>query len=225
MNVLVVAAHPDDEVLGMGGTIAKLHDEGHKITLLIVTDGSSAQYRGNEHLAKIIEEKKKETKKSADILGIDNIIYGELPDMRLDATEHIDVNNVIEKTVEQIDPDVVFTHFYADVNVDHQMVYRSVLVACRPLPGRRLKGLLLFNTPSSTEWAPQQTNSVFCPNYYVDISSTSKRKYTAMQQYAAEIREYPHPRSIEYLKVNDAATGLKVGLEKAEAFMIARYLG
>ncbi len=225
MKVLVVVAHPDDEVLGMGGTIAKLHDAGHEITLMIITDGSTSQYRGDERLEQIIAEKKTETANAATILGIDRVIYGGLPDMKLDMTAHIDVNNVIEKAVGEIEPDMIFTHFYADVNMDHQMVYKSVQVASRPVAGRSLKGVILFNTPSSTEWSFQFPDSAFCPNYYVDITDTAERKYKAMKEYATELREYPHPRSIEYLRTNDSSVGINVGLERAEAFMIARYIG
>ena len=132
-KVLVIAAHPDDEVLGMGGTVAKLVAEGVECHLLIVTDGSSSQYRESDDLVKIIEDKKQETKRCADILGFKSIIYGELPDMKLDCTPHIAINQIIEKVIEEVRPDTVFTHFWGDVNKDHQEVYKSTLVAVRPV--------------------------------------------------------------------------------------------
>ena len=132
-KILVIAAHPDDEVLGMGGTIAKMTAEGAEVHLLIVTDGSSAQYRANDNLKEIIENKKAETRACADILGIKSVIYGHQPDMKLDVTPHIQINAVIEEAVGSIGPDSVFTHFWGDVNVDHQNVYRSTLVAVRPV--------------------------------------------------------------------------------------------
>ena len=225
MNILVVVAHPDDEVLGMGGTIAKLSEEGHSVWVLIVTDGSTSQYRGDERLIEIMAEKKAETEKACRILGVKEVLYGNLPDMKLDTCAHIEINEVIEKAVDRVEPEVIFTHFYEDVNLDHQMVYKSVLVAARPVAGNCVKGVVLFYTPSSTEWSPQIAESVFLPNYYVDITGTAKKKYEAMIAYKNEMREYPHPRSVKYLEINDMATGQQVGVEKAEAFMIIRYVG
>ena len=221
-NILIIVAHPDDEVLGMGGTIAKLHNQGNSITLLIVTDGSTSQYSGSENLEQILADKRNETLNSAEKLGIDKVVFGDLPDMKLDMTAHTAVNALIEKTVDEVDPDIIFTHFYGDVNVDHQMVYKSTLVAARPLSGRRLKELYCFEVPSSTEWSPQIPNAIFMPNYYVDIKDTADTKYEAMNEYSTELREYPHPRSLKYLEQSDIACGLKVGLEKAEAFMLLR---
>lgn len=225
MKVLVVVAHPDDEVLGMGGTIAKLKKQGHGVSVLIVTDGSTSQYRDDPRLAEILAEKRAETEEACRILGVDEVIYGTLPDMKLDTCAHIEINEVIEGAVDKVQPDVIFTHFYEDVNLDHQMVYKSVLVAARPLSTNCVKGVVLFYTPSSTEWSPQIPKSVFCPNYFVDISDTAELKYKAMQAYKAEMRDYPHPRSIKYLEINDTAVGQQVGVGKAEAFMIVRFVG
>lgn len=221
-NVLIIVAHPDDEVLGMGGTIAKMHNSGDCISLLIVTDGSTAQYRNCENLNHIIDNKKKETEKAAKVLGIDKIIYGELPDMQLDSIKHIKINEIIEKAISEIKPEVIFTHFYGDVNVDHQEVYKSVLVAARPTCEQCVKEIYLFDVPSSTEWSPQLPDTVFMPNYYVDISKSVDLKYKAMQAYEEELREFPHPRSIEYLKKVDLVAGLKVGVGAAETFMMIR---
>lgn len=221
-NILIIVAHPDDEVLGMGGTIAKLHNQNNRITLLIVTDGSTCQYGNKQNISQILEDKRKETKKAAEVMGIDKIIYGNLPDMKLDSIEHVLINKVIEQAVEDVNPDVIFTHFYGDVNVDHQMVYKSTLVAARPMPGRKLKELYCFDVPSSTEWSPQLANSVFMPNYFVDIEDFAQTKYSAMGEYKTELREYPHPRSVEYLQQTDTATGLRIGIKKAEAFMLLR---
>lgn len=221
-NVLVVVAHPDDEVLGMGGTIAKLTSEGSKVSVLITTDGSTAQYRNNLNLDGIIKEKKRETANAAKILGLSKIIYGGLPDMRLDVTPHTVVNEIIEKTIAEVCPDTVFTHFWGDVNLDHQCVFRSVLVAVRPFPGQTVKGLYCFRVPSSTEWSPSLPSAAFTPNTYVDISNYSETKYKAFAAYTHELRAYPHPRSLQYLKESDVAEGLKVGIDAAESFIQLR---
>lgn len=221
-KVLVIAAHPDDEVLGVGGTIAKLSSTGAECHLLIVTDGSSSQYRDSNHLHEIIEAKKLETKGCADLLGFKSIHYGELPDMKLDKTPHIAINHVIEKVIDEVQPDIVFTHFWGDVNRDHQEVYKSTLVAVRPVMGQVVKELYSYRVPSSTEWTPNKADTMFMPNYFVDIEKYAEQKYKAFACYATELREYPHPRSVEYLRESDKAAGLRVGLLAAEEFVLMR---
>lgn len=222
-RVLVIAAHPDDEVLGMGGTIAKYAFAGAEIALLIVTDGSSAQYDGSGNIAAIIEKKKRETQDCASVLGISKIYYGGLPDMKLDVTPHIQVNAAIEKVVNEFKPNVVYTHFYGDVNKDHRCVYESTLVACRPVANQIVKKLFAYSVPSSTEWNIQNVNSAFMPNWYEDISGVfAQKKYEAFSKYKTELRDYPHPRSTEYLQQADIAEGLRVGLGATESFVLLR---
>lgn len=221
-KILVIAAHPDDEVLGMGGTIAKLVSEGKEVHLLIVTDGSTSQYKDDPNLKEILMEKKMETKNCADILRIHSINYGDLPDMKLDAIPHIEINKVIEHYIDTIKPDTVFTHFWGDVNADHQNVYKSTLVAVRPVMGQIVKQLLCYRVPSSTEWTPSKPDTMFAPNVFIDISQFAELKYSAFSKYSTELRDYPHPRSVKYLRETDIANGLQVGLECAETFMLLR---
>lgn len=223
-RVLVIAAHPDDEVLGMGGTIAKLVSEGGTVHLLIVTDGSTSQYRCDANLKKIIEKKKLETKNCADILGISSVNYGGLPDMKLDAIPHIEVNQVIEHFIDTIQPDTVFTHFWGDVNADHQNVYKSTLVAVRPVMGQVVRRLFCYKVPSSTEWTPNKPDTIFTPNIFIDIEKYAEQKYLAFSQYLTEVRDYPHPRSVQYLRETDIANGLQVGIKCAEQFMLLRQI-
>lgn len=225
-RVLVIAAHPDDEVLGMGGTIAKLASCGHEVAVLIVTDGSTSQYRDNPELERIINDKKKETENCASVLGVKQVFYGNLPDMKLDVTPHIEINNAIEKTINSFKPSIVYTHFYGDVNLDHQRVYESTLVACRPVSDQHVKRLFLYSVPSSTEWSSQLSGNIFAPNWYEDISGDyAERKYKGMECYSTELRSYPHPRSIEYLRAADIAEGNRVGLLLAESFILLRSVG
>ena len=223
-KVLVIAAHPDDEVLGVGGTVAKLSAQGVECHLLIVTDGSSAQYRDVDDLQAIIDAKKLEAQGCADILGFKSIHYGELPDMQLDTTPHIQINQVIGKVVEQVQPDTVFTHFWGDVNLDHQNVYKSTLVVVRPVMGQVVKELYCYRVPSSTEWTPNKADTMFMPNYFVDIEQFAEQKYKAFACYTTELREYPHPRSVQYLRETDKAAGLRVGMLAAEEFILLRKL-
>ena len=221
-KVLVISAHPDDEVLGAGGTVAKLTAKGAECHLLIVTDGSSSQYRDSDKLAEIIEAKKRETQNCADILGIKSIHYGGLPDMKLDVVPHVEINQAIEKVIDELQPNTVFTHFWGDVNMDHQNVYKSTLVAVRPVLGQVVKELYCYRVPSSTEWTPNKEDTMFMPNYFVDIEKYAEQKYKAFACYATELREYPHPRSVQYLRETDKTAGLRVGLIAAEEFVMLR---
>lgn len=223
-KVLIIGAHPDDEVLGMGGTISRLSTDGVEVHLLIVTDGSTSQYRGTEDIDRIINKKKKETEKAAEIIGIKTIMYGELPDMKLDVTPHTTINKTIETAIDVIKPDTVFTHFWGDVNKDHQAVYESTLVAVRPLAGQVVKELYCYSVPSSTEWNTCRQDTMFLPNYYVEIENFKEKKYEAMQAYATELRDYPHPRSIQHLRELDVSVGLQVGLKATESFICLRKL-
>ena len=223
-KILVIAAHPDDEVLGMGGTIAKLVREGNLVNVLIVTDGSSSQYRDSIDIVKIIEDKKKETWACAQTLGVKNVYYGDQPDMKLDCTPHININKVIESIINQLQPDVVYTHFWGDVKMDHQNVNKSTVVAVRPVLGQVVKELYCYRVPSSTEWTPCKPDMMFMPNVFVDITEDAGQKYKAFGKYSTELREYPHPRSIQYLKELDMARGLEVGQGPTETFVLLRKL-
>lgn len=221
-RVLVIAAHPDDEVLGMGGTIKKLTILGKEVFLLIVTDGSTSQYSSSEDVNKIIVDKKRETERAAKLLGIKTVLYGELPDMKLDIISHISINKVIENAIDIIQPDTVFTHFWGDVNKDHQAVYESTLVAVRPLVNQVVKELYCYSVPSSTEWNPCKQDTMFLPNVFVEIEKYKEKKYEAMSEYSTELRAYPHPRSIQHLKELDISVGLQVGMKATESFMCLR---
>lgn len=221
-RILVIVAHPDDEVLGMGGTIAKLSSTGNEVHCLIVTDGSSSQYRDSTDLNRIIEDKKQETNKAAEILGIRSITYGGLPDMRLDVIPHTEINRVIEKVIEELRPTIVYTHFWGDVNRDHQAVYESTLVATRPQFNQCVKELYCFSVPSSTEWMPFKADTMFMPNIFVEIEKYKEMKYSAMDAYKTEVRGYPHPRSKRHLQEMDISVGLQVGLKASESFVCLR---
>ena len=221
-KILVIAAHPDDEVLGMGGTISKLASEGNTIRLLIVTDGCSSQYRNSNGMEEILKRKYEETEKSSRILGIEKIYYGGLSDMKLDSHLHIDINEVIEKTIEEFKPQIVYTHFFGDVNLDHRCVYESTMVATRPVYNQCVEEVYCYSVPSSTEWAPYITNYAFLPNVFVNISDYENIKLKAINCYKTELRDYPHPRSLKYIEESDKACGLKCGLNMAEEFVCLR---
>lgn len=220
-KILVIAAHPDDEVLGLGATIKKL-SKNNEVYILIVTEGCSSQYRGQD-VAPIIAEKKLMAKKAADILGAKEVIFGDLPDMKLDTVDHVEVNAIIEKTVDKTKPEVVFTHHFGDVNLDHQMCYRSTLVATRPSVNSTVKKLYTYEVLSSTEWQSSTTAHVFVPNTYVELCDEClKAKIDALKVYSMELREFPHTRSEEAIRNLAAYRGQSVGKSAAEAFCLLR---
>jgi LmbE family N-acetylglucosaminyl deacetylase len=218
-QVLVIAAHPDDEVLGMGGTIAVHTDRGDAVRVLIVTDGSSTQYPGD---AEIRSRKEEEARRAASELGVDDYVHLDLPDMRLDTVAHVEVNRVVEEHVRDFGPTVVYT-VQPDVNNDHRVLFDSVSVATRPVPGSGVRRLLTYAPTSSTEWTPAAVNW-FVPNWYVDVTATIERKLAAFAQYKTERREYPHPRSERAIRATAEFHGTTCGCEYAEPFVLVRGL-
>jgi len=219
MNVLVFAAHPDDEVLGMGGTIALHADRGDAVTVVCLTDGSSAQYAGDDARR---EQKNEEAQAAAKVLGVAEYVHLDLPDMRLDTVAHVEVNRVVEEHVNERRPETVYTA-HPDVNRDHRALFDSVAVATRPTPGQVVRRVLTYAPTSSTEWTPAGTNW-FVPNWFVDITETLQRKLDAFACFETEQRPYPHPRNARALQAHAELFGATVGCEYAEPFVLVRSL-
>lgn len=213
-TVLVIGAHPDDEVLGTGGTIAKHTAAGDKVHILILTEGTTQQYEDES----IIEQKRKEANQCANLLGATTVHFGDLPDMRLDGVPHVEINGAIEQVCDEISPDIVYTHSRREVNRDHIEVHDSTLVAARP--GSGISTVLAYETPSSTDFST--TADGFDPDLYVDIEDHIDSKIDAFEQYNTEIREYPHPRSGEALRAIAKSRGTASGTHAAEAFDVLR---
>jgi LmbE family N-acetylglucosaminyl deacetylase len=211
-RVLVIAAHPDDEVLGCGGTIALHTDAGDDVSVLIACEGESLRYgAGNANQGK-------HTREAAEILGVRDLRLLEFPDQRLDTLSLVEVISPLEKVVEETRPHLVYCQYGGDVNQDHYLLFRAALVATRPVRDH-LRTVFAFDTASSTEWAYPRT---FNPDTWVDISRTLNRKLDAMACYKSEVCEYPHPRSLEALRVRAAYWGTQVVAAAAEAFMTVR---
>jgi LmbE family N-acetylglucosaminyl deacetylase len=218
-RVLVVAAHPDDEILGMGGTIAKHAREGAEVAVLWVSEGSSTQYPGD---TEILERKFREAEAAAKTLGVTRCIQRHLPDMRLDTLPHVDVNRVVEDAVDEFAPDTVYT-VHPDVNMDHRTVFHSVLVATRPRVGGPVRRVLSYATTSGIEWAAPFDNT-FRPTWFVDVTDTLEDKVAAFDCYTTETREWPHPRSARAIQVTAQSWGTWVGWAAAEPFVLIRQL-
>ena len=218
-RVLVFAAHPDDEVLGMGGTVALHVERGDEVRIVVVTDGSSTQYPGDEDTR---ARKESEAVRAAAELGVTDYVHLDLPDMRLDTLAHVVVNRVVEEHVSAFAAERVYTP-HPDVNLDHRTLFDSVAVAARPVPGQTVRRLLTYAPTSSTEWTPAPLNW-FVPNWFVEITGTIEKKVAAFAHYATERREYPHPRSERAIRAAAEFYGSSCGCEHAEPFVLVRGL-
>lgn len=214
-SILIVAAHPDDEVLGCGGTIAKHTAAGDVVNILIVAEGATSR---DDHNQKIVATLKESAAKAALILGAKPPIMLGLPDNRLDSMDRLDVVKVIENHIKNISPNTVYTHHGGDLNIDHRTVHEAVITACRPVPGSSVRKILSFETLSSTEWASPSIGKMFCPNHFVHISDQMKTKIRATEAYETEMRPFPHARSLKSLEALARLRGSQVGVEEAEAF-------
>ena len=219
-KILVVAAHSDDEVLGCGGTIAKLAKQGNQVALIFMTNGVSSRSEKDE-LNKI-QERKLHSERAAEILGISHIIRCDYPDNCMDTVPLLHVIQSIEEELRKFQPEIVITHFANDLNIDHSTVARATLTATRPLVGSSVKKVLGFEVNSSTEWAFDAPH--FKPNYFVNISETFNLKIDAMLAYENELRVSPHPRSLEGIEALALLRGNASGYRYAEAFKIYRLM-
>lgn len=223
MNILVIAAHSDDEVLGCGGTIARLSKEGHDMYVAILGEGITSRHDKHEQIDQgIIKELQNQSRRASKLLGVKELFFYNLPDNRFDTISLLDIVKIIEGLIAKVQPPVVYTHHGGDLNVDHNVTFQATLTATRLLPGAIVKTVYSYEVPSSTEWAFQSIGSIFKPNTFVDITGTLDKKIRAMQKYQNEIRSFPHPRSPEALRIIAQRWGSVVGITAAEAFELVR---
>jgi LmbE family N-acetylglucosaminyl deacetylase len=225
-RVLVVAAHPDDEVLGCGATIARLAAEGSHVSIAILGEGITSRYSERAAAAPdLLASLRRNGEQAAALLGAAEVSFHELPDNRLDTMPMLDVVRLIEELVEHVAPVEIYTHHPGDLNVDHGIVHRAVLTATRPMHTDCVRRILAFEVPSSTDWAFRQLAPAFRPNVFMNVATTLDRKLEAMRAYESEARPFPHPRSNEALLALARMRGSAVGFEAAEAFELVRQLG
>ncbi len=223
-KILVVAAHPDDEVLGCGGTMARLARASSSVYTLILGEGITSRddIRDTSKRKKEIQSLRDQAKKANTLLGVKKTFTFDFPDNRFDTVALLDIVKALEKVKKEVKPDTVFTHCNGDLNIDHRITFEAVMVAFRPVKGETVKEIYSFEVPSSTEWGFGRINSGFNPNVFLDISNSLNLKLKAMGQYKSEKRAFPHPRSVKALRAIASGWGSASGCEVAEAFELIR---
>ena len=230
MNILVVSAHPDDEIIGMGGVLKKLSKD-NKIKVLFLADGITARKlsgfkNSNEYevtksqkklMQKEIEKRKKHAVKALKLLGVKETKFLDLPDNELDLIPFLKIVKEVEKEIEKTKCDTIFTHHHNDLNIDHRLAYEASITAARPLEHSKINSIISFEAISSSDWRHPYS---FKPNLFIDISKELPQKIKALKEYNNEIREFPHPRSKETLEAVAIRWGSLYGYKAAEAFEI-----
>jgi LmbE family N-acetylglucosaminyl deacetylase len=221
-QVLVIAAHPDDELLGVGGTIRKLVDQGVCCRAVILGEGITSRSEKREDADQSeLDMLREDAIKASKVIGYETIDFFNFPDNRLDGVDLLDVVKAVSTVIDKYKPDTVFTHFHGDLNIDHRIVCEAVVTACRPVAEYSVDRIYAFETPSSTEWN-YCTGEYFKPNLFFDVTNSLEAKIKGMQCYRSERTAFPHPRSPEALRALAQYRGSNVGFERAEAFMILR---
>jgi len=225
MNVLVVAAHPDDEVLGCGGAIAHHSQHGDEVHVIILAEGLTSRdiERDRPHRQQELSELAAAAHHANQILGAKSLTLYDFPDNRMDRCDLLDIVKVVEQAVTQYTPTIIYTHHAGDLNIDHRRIHEAVITAARPLPGSLVETLLFFEVPSSTEWHIPGSAPAFMPNWFLDISTTLECKLTALDAYASELRPFPHSRSPEAVEALARWRGASAGMTAAEAFLLGRH--
>ncbi len=217
MNVLVVAAHPDDEALGAGAAIARHAKAGDHVSILFLTNGTSAREGASSADAR---ERRACAEAAAGVMGAADLRFEDFPDNALDTVPLLAIVKAVERAASAGAPEIVYLHHAGDLNIDHAIAARAALTCFRPLPGARAKKLLAFEVPSSTGW--DHAGAPFVPNLFLDAGAFLEAKLAAVAAYAPELRDFPHARSLESIRARAVAWGAQAGLEAAEPFVTLR---
>lgn len=235
MKALVIVAHPDDEVLGMGGTIKKLTKTGNEVKIIFMATGITSRRSDDYHnshsykveknvtetMKKQIEKLRGDAKRASKVMGVKDIEFEEFPDNEMDLVSNLQITKRIEKIIKNYKPSIIFTHSQYDINIDHRKLYEATITATRPARNSSVKDVYSFEVPSSTEW---YFPSRFSPNVFVDISKELSFKLKALKEYKTEIEKFPHPRSVKALDVISKRWGTVSSFNAAEAFYLIRQL-
>lgn len=221
-SILILAAHPDDEVLGCGGTIAKMANDGASIHVAFFADGISSRVESTVDQELKLSARHTAAKKACNILGVKSVSFGDFPDNRMDQIPLLEITKAVESLITKHQPEIIFTHHAGDVNIDHRRLHEAVVTACRPQNNHPVKTLLFFEIASSTEWQLPGSAPAFLPNWFIDISTTLSCKLLALEAYEDELKPWPHPRSLQGVKYLAHWRGATVGFDAVEAFMLGR---
>lgn len=219
-RALVVAPHPDDEVLGCGGTIARLADTGCEVDVAIITRGKPPRFDDAD-----AECVRRETEAAHAVLGVKRTHFADFPAAELDRVAHADLNRALVELVGDTAPDTLFLPFIGDIHLDHQLVFTAGLVAARPTGARFPTRIFAYETLSETNWYAAGITPSFCPNVFIDISDYCERKLAAFAAYRSQVRPFPHERSVEALRALALLRGATVQRKAAEAFVLIREVG
>lgn len=224
MKVLVLAAHPDDEILGCGGMMARCALAGDIVQPVILAEGATSRdrERDRESRGDELNALAKAAGAACEVLGVERPILRQFPDNRMDGGDRLDITKAIEEIIDEFHPDIVYSHHAGDVNIDHRCIHEATIPATRPLPGAEIATLLFYEVASSTEWQPPGSAPAFMPNWFVDIGETLELKLKALECYASEMRDWPHPRSLKAVEHLARWRGATIGVDAAEAFMLGR---
>lgn len=226
-RILVVVAHPDDEILGVGSTIHKLISEHNcQVKVIILGEGltSRSDQRDAKRWEKELEKHRENIYSAKKKIGYQELSIYNFADNRFDSINLLEIVKVIEKEKQAFNPEIIFTHHHGDLNIDHQKTFDAVITATRPMHDESVKSIITFETPSATEWNFKSGNN-FAPNFWIEINETHlKAKQDAMDCYSFETRPYPHPRSNKAMKVLAEKRGMDIGFKMAEAFCLIRYI-
>ena len=225
-RILIVVAHPDDELLGLGGTMNKLIND-YNVQTHVVILGEGITSRSDKRDPKLWENEliihRKNIQNAQISIGYHSLSLYNFPDNRFDSVDLLDIIKVVEKEKNDFKPNIIFTHHGGDLNIDHQKTFEAVMTACRPMESEIVKTIITFETPSGTEWRASSDPKHFLPNLYFQISKENlEAKIKGMESYEFESRVYPHPRSPEALKIYAQKNGIIVGMTFAEAFCLIR---
>lgn len=223
-SILVVAAHPDDEVLGCGATIARHRGIGDEVHVVVLAEGitSRDKKRNCKQRRADLLQLARSAHKANGVLGASSLTLHNFPDNRMDSVDLLDVIKVVERFVDKYRPEIVYTHHEGDLNIDHKVVHDAVVTACRPVPSQSVKTLLFFEIPSNTEWSTSHKTGYFIPNWFMNVTDTLKIKLKALEAYRSEIHTWPHSRSLEAVEYLARWRGASVGVKAAEAFVLGR---
>lgn len=222
-TVLCVAAHPDDEVLGVGGTLAAHANEGADVHVCLLSDGVTSRYEEvTDEVETEVERRTDRARAACDELGVADLSIYTYPDNQFDTVPLLQLVQTVEAEIDRLEPSVVYTHHHGDLNVDHELTSRATLTATRPLADSPVEQVLAFETLSSTEWAMPEPSTAFQPTTFVDVSETMEEKLAALEVYEDELRTHPHPRTLKNVRNNGDLWGAKSGLPVAEPFALLR---